>query len=252
MSGSANWSAVEMVVPPAGDGALNGGVVAARGGRVVVAPFGAGCFPMAGETCAELPDQGRAYLYTNCTDSNCSLAQTIRPPTHAAADAVADRFGAAIALDQDWLAVAAPRASTGVAATTGMVHLYQWVPEGREVSTTARASPPPAPSLYFPPPPSPPSLSTSPSAVAAAVARAADLPGWALYVLVAAITISLLLVAVVVVARARGASIVSWVRPTYTAHVSRTASPRTSRGRTAHNDEPTRKEVEATSVVYSM
>ena len=264
VSGASNWSAVALVVPPGADGALNGGVIAAHSGRVVLAPYGAGCNPMPGETCATQPDQGKVYLY-RCTH-NCMLSQTILPPAHAAADAVADRFGAAVALDQDWLAVAAPLASTGLPDTTGVVYLYQWDPEARPGASPPQ-SPPQRTSYDFLPPSSLPSPSL-PADVPAA--SAASFPGWTLYVVIATVTIGLVLAGVVSVARARGTSVVAWVslvrttsvRPGSEARESHTASPRAPRGRKPQGETSARIEldgkyndqvqVSATSVVYSM
>jgi hypothetical protein len=123
-AGTPPGTSERLLKPPAGDGALNGGVIAARGTTLLVGPYGAGCNPMPGETCADDPDQGKVYVYHSCSSiRSCPLDSVLVPD--GTDDAVADRFGASIALGEGGrLAIAAPTASSGA----GMVYMYAWTP----------------------------------------------------------------------------------------------------------------------------
>jgi len=145
-----------LLVPPAGDGALNGGAVALLGGTAVVAPYGAGCNPLPGESCAPSPDVGKAFVYRGCAGgahgaAPCSLAQVITPP---ASDTTIDKFGAGLALDVDLetdldlLAISSP-----LAFGDGRVYIYRWLPLPPPPPPLAPPSMPPSPPT--PPPPSP-------------------------------------------------------------------------------------------------
>merc|ERR1719201_2808356 len=77
--GEANvsYSLSQLLVPPAGDGALNGGAVALSGEVAIVGPYGGGC----GSACTAAPDHGRVYVYSGCR-TNCSLSQVLSPPSN--------------------------------------------------------------------------------------------------------------------------------------------------------------------------
>jgi hypothetical protein len=122
-AGSPPGESESLIVPPGGDGALNGGAVAAYGTTLVVGPYVEACNPMPGETCTATPDQGKVYVYHECTSiRSCPLDSVITP--NGTDDAVGDRFGGSFALGTGKLAIAAPSASSGA----GMVYMYTWAP----------------------------------------------------------------------------------------------------------------------------
>ena len=167
---------LQVLVPPSGDGALNGGSVALSDATAVVGPYGAGCYPMPGETCAAQPDQGKVFIYHECqTLSGCVLAQTIAPPLSATPGAVTARFGAGVFLDGSSLAISAPSTSVNDNSTLGVIYVYRWdsatappfvmptspPPSPPRSTTTPPLSPPPSPHLR-PLPPPPPRLPSTP------------------------------------------------------------------------------------------
>lgn len=188
------WETPLLLAPPAGDGALNGGAAALVHGVAIVAPYGAGCNPMPGETCAAAPDHGRVYVYgPSCSHASgeCSLQQTLLPPS---GDTTRDRFGASVALSE--ATVADSRATSSgshggasdrapallligspLAFGSGRVYIYSWQSPSPPPPTTPSTSPP----LEVPPSPSPthpsffpPAIPFSLNSTLGAQARAAD------------------------------------------------------------------------------
>lgn len=168
--GGGGYAPAQLLVPPAGDGALNGGAVVMHGDVAIVGPYAAGCNPMPGETCATTPDNGRVYVYAGCdgaaaeqgstmglAPANCTLVQTISPPS---ADVTTDKFGGSLSLDGQTLAIASP-----LAYGTGRVYVYRTAsPPPAPPPEPPSPSPPPHPPNLAPvPPPLPPPISPPPS-----------------------------------------------------------------------------------------
>ena len=76
------WETPRLLAPPAGDGALNGGAAALVQGVAIVAPYGAGCNPMPGETVLLRPTTDECTFTAPCSHASgeCSLQQTLLPP----------------------------------------------------------------------------------------------------------------------------------------------------------------------------
>ena len=135
-----------LLVPPAGNTALNGGSLAFAGDVLLIGPYGAGCNPYPpGSSCLSPADTNKVYAYTGCgggTPSHeCNLTQILAPID---TDDASDRFGSALSLDPDsgMLAISSP-----LSGANGSLYLYRWT-----MGPPPPSRPPIAPSPRAPPP----------------------------------------------------------------------------------------------------
>ena len=148
------YELAQLLAPPSADGALNGGAVAMLRGVAVIGPYGAGCNPLPGQSCAADPDNGRVFVYAGCAGLNCSLDQVLMRPSDGTPE---DGFGAALALSSDVLAVSSP-----FHGGRGRVHVYRWSPPSPLLSPPASPPPQLAPSTSSPLQPAPGMFPASP------------------------------------------------------------------------------------------
>ena len=135
-----------LLVPPAGNTALNGGSLAFAGDVLVIGPYGAGCNPHpAGSSCLHPADTNKVYAYTGCSSgaplNECNLTQILTPSD---TDDASDRFGSALSLDtaSGMLAISSP-----LSGANGSLYLYRWTmgpppPSQPPASPSPRAQPP--------------------------------------------------------------------------------------------------------------
>ena len=136
-----------LLVPPAGNTALNGGSLAFAGDVLLIGPYGAGCnpYPQGPRAFPLLIPTTKVYAYTGCgggaPSHECNLTQILAPIE---TDDASDRFGSALSLDPDsgMLAISSP-----LSGANGSLYVYRWT-----MGPPPPSRPPVAPSPRAPPP----------------------------------------------------------------------------------------------------